>query len=140
MANTMVDTGHGASIVFGTSGEAFNVTGIKLPEESREVIPDHHLLSTRMTKRAGDLSSHDVMTIEYQFDAGESLPVTDTVAQTVTVTFGTTPALTTAATYAGTALITKVGTPNLQTGELQTATMEVTFDEKTGPTFTAAAA
>jgi hypothetical protein len=138
MAQNQLDTGQGASVVFGTSGESFNITTIGLPEETREPISTVHLGSTKMTVIAGDLADHSVMTLEGHFDAQAALPVTDTAAQTVTVSFPLISGGSSAATYAGSAMITKVGAPQLVTGELQAITLEVKFDEVTGPTFTPA--
>jgi hypothetical protein len=138
MANANVDTGHGASISFGTSSEAFNWTAVKPPKETREPIGTEHLASTKMTKMPGDLSDYDTCTVEFQFDSEANLPTTDTAAQTITITWPQSTGQTAPATYAGTGMITGVDINQLQTGELQTGSMDISFDCQTGPTFTKA--
>jgi hypothetical protein len=136
MANAVVDTGHGATITFGTSSYAFNWTNIKPPKETRETIATEHLASTKMTKMPGDLSDYDTATVEFQFDNEAALPTSSTVPEQITITWPQATGQSSGATYAGTGMITGVDINNLATNELQTGTLEIRFDCLTGPTFT----
>jgi hypothetical protein len=138
MANQYIDTGHGATITFGTSALAFNTLSIGLGTPTRAAIDKTHLGTTGQREfMAGDLEDAGEMSVNFQFDPGATAPVTSTAAETVTVTFPLTTGAATAATYAGTGLITSVQLPELATETIQTGTLTVKWDGMTGPTFTA---
>lgn len=137
MANTAVDIGTGASVVFGTSSLALNFTSISMGEETIQMIDTTHLGTTGfMTKMGADLKEAGEWTLEFQWD-NENGPVPTAVAETVTVTFPqSTSNATSAATYAATGVISGVTQPTLTVGELQTGTLTFTPDGATGPTYT----
>lgn len=139
MANQYVDTGHGATVTFGTTSHAFNWTNINAGTISKPAVPTSHLGTTgEMTFIAGDLIDAGEATIQFQFDSGNNLPAMSTAAETVTITWPTTTGQTSPATYAGTALITSMAFGDLVSETIQSGTMTVKWDGGTGPTFTAA--
>lgn len=143
MANSTVDTGHGAAITFGTSSYAFNWTAINIGDKTREAVDITHLgTSTNMRKMVGDLQDAGSVTVEFQFDTlATNAPANSSAAETVTITFPLAASgQSVAATYAGTGMITNVKFPDLQTGTVQTGSMTVTWDGGTGPTWTKATA
>lgn len=137
MANTKYDTGHGASMTFGTSSYSFNWTKISLSGTSREPVDITKLATTgQMEKMAGDLEEPGTATIDFQWDQAAAVPATSTAAETVTVTFPAPAGHATPPTYAGTGLITAVKLPDLGTGELQMGQLTVQWDGGTGPAYT----
>jgi len=118
MANVAVDTGHGATITLATSAHAFYWTAIDPGERVREAISTTHLGSTAPTYMQGDLQEHSDIVLDFQWDPKTTAaPATTTTAETLTITW---PVVTSVgATLVGTALITKVKFPPLQTGTLQ---------------------
>jgi len=143
MANTTVDTGHGASITFGSSAYSFNWTAINIGEKTREPIDITVLAtSTNYLKMVGDLQDAGSFTVDFQFDTrATSAPANSTATETVTITFPLAPSgQSAAATYAGTGMISSVKFPDLQTGQVQMGQMTVTWSGATGPTWTAATA
>lgn len=125
------DTGHGATLTFGTSAYAFNWTSIDSGEKSRPPIETTHLGTTgERTFMPGDLDDAGELTVPFQWDNTLDEITTTTTAETITVTY---PG---GATLAGTGLITRVKRPNLQTGEVSMGEITVKWDGGTGPTFT----
>lgn len=138
MANAVVDTGHGASVTFGTSSLSFNWTGIDMGESTLPDVDKSHLGTSGSREfMPGDLVDEGETVISFQWDAEASYPAEGTV-ETVTVTFPQESGQTAAATYAGTGYIKRVRRPNLQTDQLQTGELTVRWDGGTGPTWTAA--
>ena len=136
MANVATDTGHGATIVFGTSAYALNWTGIDPGEKVREAVSTTHLASTNPTFMPGDLTEHGDIEVDFQWDPKTTAaPAPTTAAETVTITW---PIVTSAgATLAGTALITKVKYPPLQTNTIQMGKMTIKPTGATAMTYTA---
>lgn len=140
MANQYVDTGHGATVTFGTTSHAFNWTSINPGTVSKPAVATSHLGTTgAMTFIAGDLIDTGEATITFQFDSGNAVPTMSTAAETVTITFPTTSGIVTPATYAGTGLITSLQYPEFQSETIQTGTMVVKWDGATDAVFTVAA-
>ena len=137
MANTFKDTGHGASLTFGTSAHSFDWTSIELGEISTTAIQCTKLADTNFhSKLAGDLKDAGSITCSFYFDAGTALPAVGGAAETLTVTFPVPSGGSGAATYAGTGFIESLSLPSLTTDEMQTASMTFTWDGGTDPTFT----
>lgn len=138
MANAVIDTGHGATMTFGTSSLSYNWTSIDMGETTLPDVDTVHLGTTgNRTYLPGDLTDDGEVTIPFQFDAEAALPTLGSV-ETVTVTFPQEAGQTAPATYAGTAYIKRVRKPNLQTDTLQDGEITIRWDGQTGPTFTAA--
>lgn len=134
-----VDTGHGASITFGTTGGTWLCRQISGPEVTRPVVDTSHLATTtKRTKMAGDLDDWGPVVLQILFQGTQGLPARSTSAETITITHPTAPGGSTPATLAGTALINRVKYPDFQTNELQIGEIEFTYDGGTGPTWTAA--
>lgn len=139
MATASVDTGHGASVTFGTSSYSFNWTSINMGQQTRNDVSTTHLGTTGFeTFIPGDLANAGEITIPFQFDAEASIPATSTAAETVTITLPQATGQTAAATYAGTGYVKSVTLPELSTDTIQAGEFIVKWDGETGPTFTAA--
>lgn len=138
MANAVVDTGHGATMTFGTSSISVNFTSIDMGETTRPDVETTYLGTTgNRTFIPGDLDDDGEITLPFQWDAEASLISTGTV-ETITVTFPQEAGQTAPATYAGTGYIKRVRKPNLQTDTLQDGELTIRWDGGTGPTWTAA--
>lgn len=134
-----VDTGHGASITFGTTGGTWLCRQISGPEVTRPVVDTSHLTtSTKRSKMAGDLDDWGPVTLTILFQGSQGLPARSTTYETITITHPTAPGGSTPATLAGSAIINRVKFPDFITGELQIGEIEFTYDGITGPTYTAA--
>ena len=136
MANTYVDTGHGATATFATSGFSLNITSIDLGEQTIEDVEKTHLGTSGFREfMPGDLKTPNEVTMPFQWDTSAA-EVAISEVETVTITFPI-PAAGTAATLAGTAYIKRNKFPNLQTDTIQDGELIVQFDGVTGPTYTA---
>lgn len=132
MANTYYDTGHGASIVFGTNAYVFDWTSIDLGSQSQPAVDITNLASTSREKMSGDLVDAGSTSLSFIFDQGDDLPAfSSDETVTITVPSGTAG---TAATYAGTAFVESVDLPSLETEGLQEGSLTLTWTSK--PTFT----
>jgi hypothetical protein len=135
------DTGHGATVTFGTTSGSFKLMGISTNLSlTRPRVETTYLgTSTNRTYMPGDLNEIGEVTLDVQFESATGLPATGTVAETITITYplpgggAATPA-----NIAGTGFITAISHPPLQTGTLQQGSITFTYDGGTGPTFTAA--
>lgn len=108
MANAAVDTGHGATVTFGTSGYSFNITSIDIGEETIGDISVDHLGVTGFKEFVPeDLVDGGEVVITYQFDNEASQPTAGTI-ETLTITFPTASGQLTAANYAGTGYTKRV--------------------------------
>lgn len=137
MAVADIDTGHGATIVFGTTALTLAITSITPPAWSTPVLDKTTLGTTNFREKlSGDLREPGQATVEVLFKRNHYV-ATGGVAQTVTITWPNAGA--TAANLAGTAFVADFTPGPLATDELQTATMVVQYDGMTGPTFSAEA-
>jgi len=135
----MADTGQGASVTLATTGSVGAVRSITLPEFVIEALEDHDLSTTGFkTKIPTDLADPGEVTLEILWDNSVNTEVPSIgVAETVTVTWPiVTSTNTTAGKLEGTGFISSVKLPDMNTGELQVATITVMFDGKTDPAFT----
>lgn len=138
MANTKVDTGHGATITFGTSSIAWNWLTIDPGERMREPVNTTYLSSTAPTYMAGDLQESGEAVLTFQFDPHGTATkyATTTTEETVTITWPIAPGGSAGATLAGTGLVTRVKFPQFQTNQLQVGEMTVKWTGTTPPAFT----
>ena len=128
----MADTGNGATLT--RSGMTVDITSISIGEQRIDVL-DKSLLSTTgyAEKVSADLADAGSITVEYLYDAADvALTLGGTAVSTV-VTFPLASG-TVAANITGTAIITSLKYPDLANNELQTASVEITWDGVTGPT------
>jgi len=136
------DTGHGASITFGTTSWAGKVQGIPTLLEINRPRVDKSYLGTSGQREymPGDLEELGEVTLDVLFEQARGLPATGSAAETITITFPLNPSNSeaVAATLAGTGFITRTQYPPLQTGQVMVGQITFTFDGATGPTFTAA--
>lgn len=133
-----VDTGHGATITFATTGGTWLCRQISGPRGSTPVVDITHLgTATRRRKMAGDLIDWEPVTLEILFQGSQGLPAQGT-AETITITHPTASGASTPANLAGTGFIHGVNYPTFQTNEPQVGEITFSFDGGTGPTFTAA--
>lgn len=139
MANTKIDTGHGATIAFGTSSIAWNWLTIMPGERTRPAVETTHLASTAPTFMAGDLQDSGECTLTFQWDPHGTATkyATTTTEETVTITWPTAPGGSAGATLAGTGLVTRVKFPEFQTNQIQTGEMTVKWTGSTPPALTA---
>ena len=137
------DTGHGASITFGTTSWSGKITGI--PTNLSKTVPrvDISYLGTSGQREymPGDLEDLGEITLDVAFESKTGLPATGTGSETITITWPLAPGGggVTAATLAGTGFITAVQYPPLQTNTMQVGQITLSFDGFTGPTWTAEA-
>jgi len=135
-----VDTGHGATITFATTGGTWLCRQISGPDVTRPVVDTSYLgTSVKRTKMPGDLDDWGPVTLMVLFQGSQGLPARSTVSETITITHPTAAGASTPANLAGSGLINRVKYPDFQTNELQIGEIEFTWDGVTGPTWTAAA-
>ena len=133
-----IDTGHGATITFSSTGGTWLCRQISGPEVALPVVDSTYLgTSTERSKLPGDLDDWGPVTLEILYQGTQGLPARGTV-QTITITHPIATGNTVPANLAGTGFINKVVYPTFQTNELQIGTIEFTYDGTTGPTYTAA--
>lgn len=133
-----VDTGHGASVTFGTTGGTWLARRISEFEESLPIVDTSYLAtSTRRTTMAGDLRERNTVVVQILFQGTQGLPAQGT-AETITITHPTASGNSTPANLAGTGFIRRTQYPAFETNTLQMGEIEFEFNGGTGPTFTAA--
>lgn len=133
-----IDTGHGATLTFGTQGGSYSITNIGGHEETRPVVDTSHLgTTTNRTSMPGDLAELPAFTVSFFFDGTTGCP-TFAVAETVTVTHPLAAGGSTAANIAGTAYVIRRKHPDLTTNEMQVGEVDIVWDGGTGPTLTVA--
>lgn len=140
------DTGHGASITFGTSALAFPWRKIGAVEQAGQKVEANYLGIVAIGSDPayaqylpGDLTEPGEFEIEYAFDSEEDLPVMLT-AETITITLPLGRGQSTAFDLEGTGfVISRTASPECATNGLQIAKMRIAFDGLTGPTPTPAA-
>lgn len=140
MATAKPDTGHGATVTFGTTAWTGKLRGIPTGlTKTLQVVNISHLATTgQQETMPGDLEELGEIDCDVLFEAVTGLPVTGTV-ETITITFPLQASgATTAANLAGTAFITMIGYPALQTNGEMLGKIKIKYDGNTGPTFTAA--
>lgn len=136
------DTGHAATVAFGTTSWAGMLVGINGVAITRDPV-DVTTLSTSGPREmiAGDVETVGPMVLQVGFATATGLPSTTTTNETITLTFPLAPGGggATGATLAGTGLITGIKYPDMQTGQATQAEITVQWDGFTGPTWTAEA-
>lgn len=136
------DTGHGATVTFGTTSWAGKIQGLptNLQITKPRVDKSHLATSGQREYMPGDLEELGEVTLDVLFEQGRGLPATGATAETITITFPLNPAdgSAAAATLAGTGFITGTNYPPLQTQTVMVGQITFSFDGGTGPTFTAA--
>lgn len=137
-----VDTGHGATITFGTTSWTGSVVSIGGFESSRPAIDTSHLGTTNYrSKIPGDLADAGPFSCTVLWDPASATPAPSVVgaAETITVSWPiSVTGNTVKAKYTASGFVTSVGTPELVTDQVQTGTFEITW--ATGPTWSAEAA
>lgn len=137
------DTGHGATLTFGTTSWAGWIRGVPTSLAiSRPVVNVSHLgTSGQQETMVGDLEELGELEFDVLFSAKTGLPATSTAPETITVTLPLQPTggAVTAANIAGTGVIVGVTYPPMQTNQEMIGKIRVKFDGYTGPTFTATA-
>lgn len=133
-----IDTGHGASITFSSTGGTWLCRQISGPRVTLPIVNASYLgTATDEEKLPGDLNDWGPVTLEILYQGSQGLPARG-VVQTITITHPLATGNTTPANLAGTGFITEVEFPNFQTNTMQMGTIVFTFDGYTGPTYTAA--
>lgn len=140
MATAKPDTGHGFSVTFVTT--AFSGKLRAMPANLTRTIPvvniSHAATSGEQETMPGDLAELGEVELDVLFEAVTGLPAQGTV-ETITITLPLQASgATTAANIAGTAFITHVAYPPLQTNQEMVGKIRIKYDGATGPTFTAA--
>jgi len=125
---TDIQTGHSASIAFGTTSWTANVTAINPGDVSREIIPTTYLGSSGAhTKIPGNLLQNGEWSLDFQYVVGLEPPVAQP-AETITITApdhgGT---MSSAATIAGTGFISSWTPGTITTDELMTGTATIAW-------------
>lgn len=137
------DTGHGATLTFGTTSWSGWVQGVPTNlAKTREVVDVSHLgTSGQKETMPGDLEDLGQLTFDVLFAAATGLPATTQTPETITLTWPLAPGGggATGASLAGTGFIVSVKYPALQTNTAQVGQIVVQFDGGTGPTWTAEA-
>lgn len=132
------DTGHGATLTFGTSSLAYQWTKIGAATHDRGEVETTDLATADYkTFTPGDLSDPGEFEIEYLFDTETAqAAITGLAPETITVTFPVPTGGTVAARCTGTGFVKKrTLTPELATNTIQKGTLTVRWDGETGPNF-----
>jgi len=140
MATAKPDTGHGATLTFGSTAFTGQIRGVpKNLTKSIPVVNISHLgTSGQEETMPGDLEALDEIEVDVLFAAVTGLPVSGTV-ETITITFPLQASgATTAANIAGTGFIRSITYPPFQTNSEMIAKIIFKYDGNTGPTYTAA--
>ena len=140
MATAKPDTGHGATLTFGTTSGTFKLRGI--PTNLKSSLPvvniSHMGTTTDQEVMPGDLVEHDEVECEILFEAVAGLPAPGTV-ETITITFPLqATGASVAASIAGTGFLTSRTFPPLQSNTEMVGRITFKFNGDTGPAFTAA--
>ena len=122
-STTAPDNGTGATIVFGTSGFAGEITGFSAPNESRVSIDVSHLASTSMTYIPGDLVEGGEVSLDLNFNPDYAVPVSG-AAETITISYALRSGDSTASTWAFTGFVTD-HTPSVPFEDRMTATVTI---------------
>lgn len=132
----MADTGNGATLT--RSGMTVDITSISIGEQRIDVL-DKSLLSTTgyAEKVSADLADAGSITVEYLYDAADAALTLGGAAVSTVVTFPLASGGSTPANITGTGIITALKYPDFANNELQTASVEITWDGVSGPTLTA---
>lgn len=134
-----IDTGHGATITFGTQGGTWRCTRIAGHAETRPKVNTSYLATTGFGETMpGDLVECGDFTVQVQFQGSQGLP-TMVAAETITITHPTASGESTPANVAGTGYVTRRKFPDMETNALKIGEFDIVFDGVTGPTLTAAA-
>ena len=137
-----MDTGHGATITFGTTALAYTWRKISAVEMTGESVEDTNLSNAYYkTFLPGDVYEPGEFEIEYCWGSKTALPALRTV-ETITITLPSADGVLSTATLAGTGFImSRTAFPELTTNGLQVGKMKIAFDGAGGvaPVFTPAA-
>ena len=133
-----VDTGHGATATFATTGGTWLCRRISGLEETTPVVNKSHLTTaTREATMPGDLRARNQVTLTILFQGTQGLPAHGTTTETITITHPTAAGNTTPANLAGVGFIHRTKYPDFQTNTMQEG--EVTFEyDGSSLTYTAA--
>lgn len=133
-----VDTGHAATVTFGTTGGTWLARRIEGLEETTPIVDISHLTTTTRRKTMpGDLRERNQVRIEFLFQGTQGLPAHGTTTETITITHPTAAGNSTPANLAGTAFIMKTKYPDFETNAVQLGVIEFEYDGTT-LTYTAA--
>lgn len=129
-----IQTGHGATITFGTSGFTAAFTEISGFDQAREVLDTTQLSTTDYrTKTPGDLVDAGEFTATFFYDADEQPPITG-AAETITITYpDSAPGAGGGATAAASGFVSSWSSPTLATDQLMSAELTITWAD--GPTW-----
>ena len=117
----MADTGHGATITFGTSSWTGNIIDITPPVHTRQEIDSTHLTSSTYEETiVGDLVKLEPSPITFEFDADEPLPYS-AADELITITFPVPAGGSTGAKFAGDGRFTSFSPPQLATNQKMVA-------------------
>jgi hypothetical protein len=137
------DTGHGATVTFGTTSWSGKLVGIPTNLSLTRPPVDITYLGTSGEREymAGDVSELGQVTLDVAFESATGLPALGTTPETITITWPLAPGGggVTAANLAGTGIITGVVYPAMQTNTMQQGQITFQYDGNTGPTWTAEA-
>lgn len=134
-----IDTGHGATATFGTTGGTWLCRSISgLPERTPIVDISHLTTATRRKTMPGDLRERETVKLRILFQGSQGLPAHGTgTAETITITHPTAAGNSTPANLAGTGYICFTKYPDFETNTPQEGEIEFEYDGGT-LTFTAA--
>lgn len=135
------DTGHGATVTFGTSAWTGKLGGIPTNLALTRPPVDISVLGTTGEREymPGDLSDLGQVTLDVAFEAVTGLPALGSASETITITWPLGPGGggVTAANLAGTGFVAGVTYPPMQTNTMQQGQITIQFDGFTGPSWTA---
>lgn len=133
----MADTGNGATLT--RSGFTVDIVAIVVGEQRIDLLDESLLSSTGfMKKMAADLADAGSITVEYLYDGTDTSVTLGGAAVSTIVTWPLATGQTTAANLTGTAIVVGKKFPDFRNNELQSASVEIAWDGKTGPTLTVA--
>ena len=133
------DTGNGATATFGTSTLSLAVVGMKIGEQTIDMLDVSTLATTSDQEMiSSDLKKTQDVTLDVLFVATATAPVVGAAPETMTITFPLFTGTTVAATLAGTAQFISFKLPDLANGQLMMSQVKWKYNGDTGPTYTKA--
>lgn len=140
-----MDTGHGATISFGTQSLSYYWRKIGAIEQAREKVEANYLAIVAVGSNPpyarnlpGDLVDPGEFEVEYAFDSTSGQPAM-TDPETITITLPLATGQSSAYNVAGTGyVLSRTVSPECTTNGLQIGKMRIAFSGATGPTPTAA--
>lgn len=124
----MADTGHGATLTFGTTGGTWNCRSIGALDQNRPRVKTSYLGTSAVDSfMPGDLTELSEVEAEIIYASTAGLPAIGSATETVTITYPISSGGNAASTVAAAGFITGTSYPELRTNELQIGKIRFSF-------------